>query len=162
MVSSTLPESPLLLSTTTSHESFHTFLPSVSSDFVNNALSPESSTSATQHDPHPPPPHNTHSMVTTSKDGIFKPKAYVAIASTMEPSNIHESMSIPLRKDIVGTWGLVVPLPNRPLVGCKWLFKNKKNRDSSVVRNKARLVAQGFSQAAGMDYHETFIPVIKS
>ncbi|KAA3476991.1 Retrovirus-related Pol polyprotein from transposon TNT 1-94 [Gossypium australe] len=38
-----------------------------------------------RYDHHPPPPHNTHSMVTRSKDGIFKPKAYVATASTMEP-----------------------------------------------------------------------------
>ncbi|KAA3476990.1 Retrovirus-related Pol polyprotein from transposon TNT 1-94 [Gossypium australe] len=36
------------------------------------------------------------------------------------------------------------------------------NLDSSVVRNKARLIAQGFSQATGMDYHETFSPVIKA
>ncbi|XP_052885342.1 uncharacterized mitochondrial protein AtMg00810-like [Gossypium arboreum] len=69
-------------------------------------------------------------MVTRSKDGIFKPKAYVATASTMEPSNIHEFMSIPLWKDVVvdelqalttnGTWDLVIPLPNHPIVGFKW------------------------------------------
>jgi hypothetical protein len=38
-------------------------------------------------------------------------------------------------------------------------FKNKQEDDDEIVRNKARLVAQGFSQVEGLDFGETFVPV---
>ena len=41
------------------------------------------------------------------------------------------------------------------------MFKNKHGEDGSVVRNKARLVAQGFSQVEGIDFEETFAPVAR-
>ncbi|KAL1223093.1 Retrovirus-related Pol polyprotein from transposon TNT 1-94 [Cardamine amara subsp. amara] len=45
-------------------------------------------------------------------------------------------------------------------VGHKWVFVRKKNEHGEIVRHKARLVAQGFSQRPGIDYEETYSPVV--
>ncbi|KAM2874298.1 hypothetical protein COP2_017588 [Malus domestica] len=60
-----------------------------------------------------------------------------------------------------GTWKLVPPPSNQSVIGSKWVYKVKKNPDGSVSRFKARLVAQGFTQEHGIDYSETFSPVVR-
>jgi hypothetical protein len=58
-------------------------------------------------------------------------------------------------------FGPVVPTPPhvKP-VGFKWVFVRKRNEKNEIVRYKARLVAQGFSQRPGIDYEETYSPVM--
>ncbi|XP_070677864.1 uncharacterized protein [Malus domestica] len=60
-----------------------------------------------------------------------------------------------------GTWCLVPPPVDKSIVGNKWVYKIKKNLDGSISRYKARLVAQGYSQEQGLDYSETFSPVVR-
>jgi hypothetical protein len=60
-----------------------------------------------------------------------------------------------------GTWDLVSLSPAKNLVGCKWVYRIKKNTDGSIARHKARFVAKGFSEEEGINYGETFSPVVK-
>ena len=43
----------------------------------------------------------------------------------------------------------------------KWVYRNKQDQDGIVVRNKARLVAQGYTQVEGLDIGETYVPVAR-
>ena len=60
-----------------------------------------------------------------------------------------------------GTWVLVNPPPGVNIIGSKWVFRVKKDADGNIVRKKARLVAQGFSQVPGVDYFDTYAPVAR-
>jgi histone deacetylase 1/2 len=60
-----------------------------------------------------------------------------------------------------GTWKLVPPVSGVNLIDSKWVFKVKLHADGTVERYKARLVAKGFKQQYGLDYDETFSPVVK-
>ena len=51
------------------------------------------------------------------------------------------------------------PMGNHNVIGTKWIFKNKQDAHGTIIHNKARLAAQGYSQVEGIDYGETFAPV---
>ena len=59
-----------------------------------------------------------------------------------------------------GVWELTELSEGRKAVGCKWVFKVKRNVDRSIERYKARLVAQGYCRRHGEDYDEIFSPVV--
>nr|GFB49080.1 ribonuclease H-like domain-containing protein [Tanacetum cinerariifolium] len=58
-------------------------------------------------------------------------------------------------------WVLVDFPYGKRAIGAKWVFRNKKDEKGIVVRNKARLVAQGHTQEEGIDYEEVFTPVAR-
>ncbi|KAM1755844.1 hypothetical protein ACFX12_008126 [Malus domestica] len=125
------------------------------------------------------PPLNLHPMQTRSKSGIIKTKALLATIqefdctdlSLIEPTSYKTAMNDPTWLQVMqdeisalhkqGTWSLVVLPSTKNLVGCKWIFKIKKHSDGTIARHKARLVAKGFSQEPGLDYGETFSPMVK-
>jgi histone deacetylase 1/2 len=59
------------------------------------------------------------------------------------------------------TWELVQSPPGANVVSGKWVYRHKYNSDGSLARYKARWVVRGFCQEQGIDYEETFSPVVK-
>ena len=56
-------------------------------------------------------------------------------------------------------WELV-PRPNdQSVIGTKWVYRKKMDENGIIIRNKARLVAQGYNQQEGIEYEETFAPL---
>jgi hypothetical protein len=97
---------------------------------------------------------------------------YIMNLSTIsEPSSYEEAMKNENWTNAVktelsalmntNTWSLVTLPPHKKAIGCKWVFKLKLHADGSVERYKARLVAKGFTQTEGLDYLDTFSPVVK-
>jgi hypothetical protein len=127
-------------------------------------------------------------MTTRSKNNIIQPKIptngtvryplpkALLAASTTEPDlqeptcftlaskSPHLRRAMNLEFDALlkyCTWNLVPPLPNQNTICCKWVFRIKRHADGTVEHYKARLVAKAFHQQPGVDYDETYSPVIK-
>ena len=115
---------------------------------------------------------------TRLQSGIRKEKVYTDgtvrysfLTTSGEPWNIEEALSNTDWKMAMDseysalmnnkTWHLVPPQKGRNVIGCKWVYKIKRKKDGSLDRYKARLVAKGFKQRYGIDYEDTFSPVIK-
>ncbi|CAM8895465.1 unnamed protein product [Rhodiola kirilowii] len=59
------------------------------------------------------------------------------------------------------TWSIAALPPHAHAIDCKWIFRIKYNSDGTIERYKARVVAKGYTQVEGIDYHDTFAPVAK-
>ena len=97
-------------------------------------------------------------------------EAYVSI----EPQTLREALSSPESEEwraameeelqsllANNTWTLVPLPPGRRAVKSKWVYKAKLDSEGNLKRHKARLVAKGFSQKKGVDYTETYAPVVR-
>ena len=124
-----------------------------------------------------------HPIQTWSKSGIFKPKVYATnhlnslkqpldiLQTASELTCVENDLAPPMWKKAMDeefgalisnhTWDLVPYSPQYNIVRNKWVFKMKINLNGSVERYKARLVANGFYHTPGIDFKETFNPVVK-
>jgi hypothetical protein len=117
--------------------------------------------------------------ITRSQHGIVKPKVYIdctirysLLSSIGEPTSVQEAMGDLNWKKAMdsefkalqanNTWHLVPPRKGVNIIDCKWVYKIKKNSDGTIDRYKARLVVKGFKQRYGVDYKDTFRPVVKA
>ncbi|KAJ9557926.1 hypothetical protein OSB04_012540 [Centaurea solstitialis] len=91
--------------------------------------------------------------------------------SQVEPKKAHDAMKDPswieamqeelLQFVLQHVWDLVDLPSGHRAIGTKWIFRNKKDERGIVIKNKARLVAQGYTQEEGIDYDEVFAPVAR-
>jgi histone deacetylase 1/2 len=115
---------------------------------------------------------------TRLQQGIRQPKKYTdgtvrygMLASTGEPRNLSTALTDPHWRAAMQeeynalmenkTWTLVPSSSNKNLIDCKWVYHIKHRADGTIDRYKARLVAKGFKQRYGIDYEDTFSPVVK-
>ncbi|TXG73650.1 hypothetical protein EZV62_002229 [Acer yangbiense] len=118
----------------------------------------------------------SHPMQTRSRSGIFKPKLLASFSSCYLAESDPTSAKVALQdhrwlkamQEKYGalqrnnTWTLVSSSSNMNIVGCKWVFRTKFRQDGTLLKHKARLVAKGFHQTPGLDFSDTFSPVIKA
>nr|GEU67133.1 putative ribonuclease H-like domain-containing protein [Tanacetum cinerariifolium] len=94
---------------------------------------------------------------------------FACFLSQLEPKKVLQALKDPswieamqeelLQFKLQDVWTLVGLPQEKRSIGSKWVFKNKMNKRGIVIRNKARLVAQGDTQEEGIDYDEVFSPV---
>ncbi|GJT02992.1 putative ribonuclease H-like domain-containing protein [Tanacetum coccineum] len=100
-------------------------------------------------------PVQTRGTLKKSKFGEMLPSA-------LNDSDWVEAMQEEMQQFINQKVWKLVPLPDGKIaIGTKWILKNKRDARGIVVRNKARLVAQGHRQEEGIDYDEVFAPVAR-
>jgi hypothetical protein len=93
------------------------------------------------------------------------------LPDSTEPTCVSQALQNPLWRNAMSeeitallnhaTWDLVPPAASQNLIGCKFVFRTKRNPDGTISRYRARLVAKGFHQRPGLDYSQTFSPVVK-
>ncbi|GJZ50169.1 putative ribonuclease H-like domain-containing protein, partial [Tanacetum coccineum] len=83
------------------------------------------------------------------------------IQALTDPSWIEAMPEKLLQFKLQKVWTLVDLPKVKQAIGTKWVYKNKRDERGIVVRNKARLVAQGYTQDDGIDYDEVFAPVAR-
>ncbi|KAJ9557275.1 hypothetical protein OSB04_011889 [Centaurea solstitialis] len=104
-----------------------------------------------------------------TRSGTQNECLFAAFLSNHEPSHVKEALDIfdgvnAMQEELnqferLGVWRHVPKPKNKLIIDLKWIFKNKKDEDGIVTRNKPRVVAKGYKQQAGIDYDETFAPV---
>ncbi|KAF5462652.1 hypothetical protein F2P56_018640 [Juglans regia] len=137
-----------------------------------------------------PPPissashQNSHPMTTRGKAGISKSKHYNYVCQVpsspllssllvvKEPKEFKSATKTPewlaaMNDEIHAlklnqTWELVQRPPAKNVVGSKWVFRTKYHLDGTIDRLKARLVAKGYTRHYGLDFNDTFSPVVRA
>ncbi|GJT76000.1 putative ribonuclease H-like domain-containing protein [Tanacetum coccineum] len=101
----------------------------------------------------------TRRMSQQNLEELEEPKK--VIQSLKDSSWIEAMQEELLQFKLQQVWTLVDLPHGKRAIGTKWMYRNKKDKRGIVIRNKARLVAQGHTQEEGIDYDEVFAPVAR-
>ncbi|GJR67015.1 putative RNA-directed DNA polymerase [Tanacetum coccineum] len=91
---------------------------------------------------------------------IIEPTSFTVANNSPEWHQALKEEYDPLMKN--RTWSLVPRASTTNVVDGKWVYRLKRDKNGAIIRYKARFVAKGFRQQPGIDFHETFSPVVKS
>lgn len=101
-------------------------------------------------------------VVGIAKCSVEEPKTYKQAISSFDSVSWKAAMECEMQShEDNGTWELVELPKGKRVVGSRWVFKVKRNEVNEIIRYKARIVAQGYTQHFGEDYDEVFAPVTK-
>ncbi|KAK0577509.1 hypothetical protein LWI29_034213 [Acer saccharum] len=121
--------------------------------------------------------HNKEDVIGDVNEGVRTRRqianliSFTCYTSQIEPKKVEEALNdefwvLAMQEELNQferneVWTLVPRPKTTNVIGTKWIFRNKSDEDGNIVRNKARLVAQGYSQIEGIDFEETFAPVAR-
>ena len=89
----------------------------------------------------------------------FEPKR---VEEALQDENWVEFMHKELNQFVRNNVWKLAPRPEGVhVIGTKWIFKNKTDKDGEIIRNKSRLMAQGYTQVEGVDFVESFAPMAR-
>ncbi|GJU40835.1 putative RNA-directed DNA polymerase [Tanacetum coccineum] len=130
---------------------------------MNNTTDVSSSSTLRIHQNHP-----QSQIIGPTASGV---KTRKQLQSTSTPhqalfSFIYESWVEAMQEELLqfklrNVWVLCDLPDGKRVIGTKWVFRNKRDERGTIIRNKARLVAQGYRQEEGVDYDEVFAPVAR-
>lgn len=105
---------------------------------------------------------SVQSVTLNSSTEPEEPSTYTEALSSPESDKWQAAMQEELRSlHDAETWTLVDRRPGMKVIKSKWVYRIKRDENGEIQRYKARLVAVGASQVQGIDYHETYSPVVK-
>nr|GEU62283.1 hypothetical protein [Tanacetum cinerariifolium] len=107
--------------------------------------------------------HKDHPVTQVISDLSSAPQTRIMtrMVKEQDPSWIEAMQEELFQFKMQKVWVLVDLPKGKRAIGSKWVFRNKKDERGIVIRNKARLVAQGYTQEKGIDYEEVFAPVAR-
>jgi Reverse transcriptase (RNA-dependent DNA polymerase) len=130
-------------------------------DAANDAVNDESGVRKSSRNSRPPGTWANCALMSITTDPTTFNQAMKRPVSAMWKHSIQCEYDLPMKH---GTWTLVPRPINVNVIACKWVFKTKlikNNEGLDALKYKSRLVAKGYSQIHGIDYEETFAPVVK-